>query len=188
MQATLNQSVWRPILLVALVTASILCVPLIAMQFTAQVNWTPGDFVVAFVLLFGTGLAYVLIVHNKANRSYRAAVGLALFAALFLIWANLAVGIIGDEGNRANLMYVAVPATGIVGSIISRLRPLGMACTLSVMAISLALIAVIALVGNLGEPSGGPLEIVMMNGFFIVLFLGAAWLFRRAARSGTGSA
>lgn len=35
------------------------------------------------------------------NRAYRAAVGVALAAALILIWANLAGGIIGTEATSA---------------------------------------------------------------------------------------
>lgn len=59
---------------------------------------------------------------------------MALAAAFILIWVNLAVGIIGDEGNSANLMYVGVLAAGIIRAIITRGQPPGMARTLSVMA------------------------------------------------------
>jgi hypothetical protein len=44
------------------------------------------------------------------------------------------------------------------------------------------LVAVIALVGGLGAPYSGPLEIVTINGFFVALFVGSAVLFRKAAR------
>ena len=43
-------------------------------------------------------------------------------------------------------------------------------------------VAVIALVGGLGAPYSGPLEIVTINGFFVALFVGSAVLFRKAAR------
>ena len=36
--------------------AILLLIPLIAMQFSDQVNWKLADFVIAGVLLFGTGL------------------------------------------------------------------------------------------------------------------------------------
>jgi len=42
--------------IILLAVAIILLVPLIAMQFTTEVNWTLLDFVVAAVLLFSTGL------------------------------------------------------------------------------------------------------------------------------------
>jgi hypothetical protein len=42
-------------------------------------------------------------------------------------------------------------------------------------------VAVIALVGRLGAPYSGPLEIVTTNGFFVALFVGSAVLFSKAA-------
>ena len=38
----------------------LLLVPLVAMRFTAEAIWAPGDFVAAGLLLFGAGMAYVL--------------------------------------------------------------------------------------------------------------------------------
>jgi len=75
---------------------------------------------------------------------YRAAVGVAVGAALLLIWINLAVGIIGDEGNPANLMHIGVLAVGIIGAIFARLRPLGMARVLLATAVAQMLVAMIA--------------------------------------------
>jgi len=188
MQPISSADIWRPIPWIALLTALILAVPLVAMQFTAEVNWTAGDFIVAGGLLFVTGLAYALTVHNRRDRIYRLGVGLALFAALLLTWVNLAVGVIGDAGNPANRMYVAVLAVGIGGAIFARLRAAGMSRVLWAMAIVQASIAVIALVDPLGEASGRPLEILLTNGFFVVLFVASGWLFHRAARNGAGSA
>jgi hypothetical protein len=48
-------------------------------------------------------------------------------------------------------------------------------------ALAQALVAVIALVYGLGGPASGPLEVVALNAFFAALFVGSAWLFRRAA-------
>ena len=79
---------------IALVTALILLLPLLAMQFTDEVVWDLADFVVAGALLFGTGLTYELIAGKGGNFAYRAAVGVAAAAALLLVWVNLAVGII----------------------------------------------------------------------------------------------
>jgi len=77
---------------VALVTALILLVPLVAMQFTDEVNWELNDFVVMGILIFGTGLALDLVA-RKANERYRVAIGTAVVAAFLLIWVELAVGI-----------------------------------------------------------------------------------------------
>ena len=117
---------------------------------------------------------------NKTT--YRAAIALTLMAVLMLAWLSLGVGIIGRDGDPANLMYFEVIALGIVGAIIACLRPLGMARTLFAMALAQALVAAIALFGGLGRPWSGPLELILLNGFFVAMFAGAAWLFRRAAR------
>ena len=121
---------------------------------------------------------------TRINRTaYRSAIGIALTAAFILIWLSLGVGIIGKDGDPANLMYFGVIAVGIIGAIIARLQPHGMARALVATAIAQALVAVIALIAGLGLPWSGPAEILALNGFFITLFAGSAWLFRRAAPS-----
>jgi predicted membrane channel-forming protein YqfA (hemolysin III family) len=164
---------------VMVVVAALLMVPLVAMQFSSEVNWSVFDFIVAGTLLAGTGVAYELVARRGSNFAYRAAVGLALGSALFLVWSNLAVGLIGSENNRANLMYLGVLAVGIAGAALARLQPRGMVRTLLAMAVAQGVIGVIALAFRL-DPR--PLQIVEVNGFFIVLFVASALLFRVAAR------
>lgn len=95
------QPVTKKIGIVVLVTAAILLVPFIAMQFTGEVNWSIFDFVVAGVLLAGTGLAYVLSTMKMSSSRSRLAIGAVLAVALLLVWAELAVGLIGTpfEGS-----------------------------------------------------------------------------------------
>jgi len=64
---------------------------------------------------------------NKGNTTYRFAVGIALAAAFILVWLSLGVGIIGRDGDPANVMYFGVLAVGIIGALIARFRPRGMA-------------------------------------------------------------
>jgi hypothetical protein len=117
------------------------------------------------------------------NIAYRSAVGVALAAALFLLWLMGAVGVIGVEGDRADLMYFGVLAVGIVGAIIARFKPHGMARALYATALAQALVAVIALIAGKHESSiSSVAEILGLNGIFVALFLGSAWLFQRAAR------
>lgn len=77
-------------------------------------------------------------------------------------------------------MYFGVLAVGIIGAFIARFRAVGMARALFVMAIAQAFVAGVALIGRLGYPWSGPLELLLLNGFFVALFVGSAWLFRRA--------
>jgi len=133
--------------------------------------------------LFYTALKERSTMLNR--NAYRAAVGVALAAAFMLVWLSLGVGIIGADGDPANLMYFGVLAVGIIGAIIARFRPRGMNRALFAMALAQALVAVIALIFGLGYPWSPPLEILVLNGFFVALFVGSALLFRHAARGRT---
>lgn len=170
---------------IALATAFILLLPLLAMQFTDEVIWDFADFAVAGVLLFGAGLTYESIARKTGNIAYRAAVGVAVAAALLLVWMNLAVGIIGNEGHIANSMYVGVLAVGTVGALVARFRPHGMARALVATALAQILVAVIALVTGRGSSSPSwPRDILIATAFFATLWVGSALLFRRASAVG----
>ena len=125
---------------------------------------------------------------RSMKASYRLAVLVTVGTTLVLIWLSLGVGIIGADGDPANAMYFSVPATGVIGAIIARLKPLGMARTLSAMASAQGVIAAIALIGGLGLPWSGPAEIILLNGFFVAVFVAAAWLFKRSAHEPPGQA
>jgi hypothetical protein len=159
----------------------LLLLPLVAMQFTDRVNWDETDFLVFGAMLFGACGAYEIAARATANRAYRAAVGVALVAAFLLIWINLAVGIIGSEDNPANLMYGGVLLLGLIGSVIARFRPRGMAWALAAMAAAQALAGVVAISFGLGATGENwPRPIVVLTGFFAVAWLVSASLFRRA--------
>jgi uncharacterized membrane protein len=57
----------KNIIRIALVTAAILAIPLVAMQFTDEVDWGLSDFIIIGALLLGTGLMYELIVKKIGN-------------------------------------------------------------------------------------------------------------------------
>jgi len=121
----------------------------------------------------------MLTYSNKT--AYRLAIAGSLLSVIFLVWLSLGVGIIGADGDPANLMYFVVVAIGVIGAIITRLNSSGMARVLLVMAYVQALIAAIAMIAKLGLPYSGPLEILLLNGLFVVAFVVSAWLFRRVA-------
>ena len=174
----------KSIIRIVLATAFILLLPLLAMQLTDEMVWDLADFAVAGVLLFGAGLTYELIARKAGPIAHRAAVGVAVAAALLLVWINLAVGIIGNEGNPANLMYIGVLVVGIIGALIARFQPHGMARALFATALAQMLVAVIALAARLG--TSGPVwprDVLIATGFFATLWLGSALLFRRASTS-----
>ena len=76
--------------------ALLLSVPFFAMFFTEEVNWTFFDFVVAGTLLFGTATIIELICRKPLSANWRFVLVVGTLLALFLIWAELAVGIFGS--------------------------------------------------------------------------------------------
>lgn len=75
----------------------LLMVPLIAMQFTSEVNWSAFDFLVAGILLTGTGLAIEFVLRKVTTTRNRLILCGIIFLLLVLIWAELAVGIFGTR-------------------------------------------------------------------------------------------
>lgn len=170
------------VLRVALATAFILLLPLLAMQFTDEVVWDLADFAAAGALLFGAGVTYEMVAKKAGNIAHQVAIGLAVAAGLILVWMNLAVGLLGSEGNPANVMYIGVLAVGISGAIIARFQPHGMGRALFATALAQAVVPLIAL--TIWKPQVISAEellgILGVNAFFVALFIGSALLFRRA--------
>ncbi len=75
------------------VIALILCIPLIAMEFTDSVSWGINDFAVAGVLLLSTGLILELIFRKVKTITLRITTSIGALIILLLIWIELAVGI-----------------------------------------------------------------------------------------------
>jgi hypothetical protein len=171
----------KTIVRIGLITATILCIPIIGMQVSNEWNWTLFDFVWAGTLIAGTQCAYEFAVKRMKNATYKLAVGLALLAAFLLMWINGAVGIIGD--GPVNMIYLGVIVIGFFGAIITRLKPQGMSRVLFAMAIAQTLIPVIALSvwGREIDWSPSMLGVFVLNGFFVMLFIGSALLFQQAS-------
>ncbi|MBT8206154.1 MAG: hypothetical protein KJO20_12325 [Eudoraea sp.] len=161
----------------------LLLIPLIAMQFTEEVNWDITDFLIMGVVLFGIGLIYELVARRSQKTAYRVAFGVGLLGAFLLFWVNAAVGIIGSENQHANLLYGTVFASGLIGSLISRFKAGGMARTLFVLTGIQLLIPVIALIiwpppATSWAPS--VFGVFLLSSSFAVFFLISALLFRQA--------
>lgn len=163
--------------------AALLLVPLIAMRFTREVNWTLSDFIFAGVMFGLVGGTLELAFRKSGDRFYRGGVALAVATSFLLVWINGAVGIIGDESNPANLMFFAVIAVALIGAIVARFRADGMARAILLAALAQMLVAIIALAGGLGasEPPGMA-GVVLLIGIFAVMWLASAALFQRAVR------
>ena len=172
---------WR--IAVWVIAALLLVLPLFAMQVTDQVVWDVADFAIFGALLVGVGVLYELAARKRGGTAYRFAIGFALAAAFILVWVNGAVGIIGAEGENANMMYYGVLAVGAIGALIARFEPTGMARALFATAFAQALTVVITLIAGMHRYPGSSLvEVLLLNGFFVALFVLSAWLFRIVAR------
>jgi hypothetical protein len=182
---TLFQSIRR----VALGTALLLLIPLAAKLCLAGMAWTLSDFVAAGLLLFGAGLTFTLIARLDDNAAYRLAVGVAVAAGLLLVWANLAVGLVGSEDNPANLLYGGVLAVALTGAGVARFRPLGMSRAMFGAALTYAAVTAIALFiwkpsADTAEHTVGLVNVLAANTAFASLWVVAGGLFRRAASAG----
>lgn len=157
--------------------AALLLAPAVAMRFTAEVRWGPGDFAVFGLLLALLCGGVELALRRAPGLAARAAAGIALAGVFLLVWANLAVGLIGSEGPPANLMYAAVIAIGASGTLAVRFRPAGMAWVMAAMALTQVLAAGIAAAMGWGRPFAA-------TALFAAVWLASALLFRKAARDG----
>jgi len=93
-QLEMSTTKWR-ITIIFIVTGLILSIPLIAMQFTSEVKWDFKDFIAAGILLLSAGLAIELVIRNVRKNTIKTVLFIIILLALFLIWAELAVGVFG---------------------------------------------------------------------------------------------
>lgn len=150
--------------------------PLIAKHFSDDVQWTTMDHIAAFFLLATPGALLEIVSRLTTNWSYRFGFALALATAFVITWANLAVGIVGDEDNRLNLVFYLVVAMALIGAPAVGFRASRMAVLMTVVAAAQALTALTAL---RTEPF-----VLVFCGVTTGLWLVAARLFARAAREG----
>ncbi|WP_127021942.1 hypothetical protein [Rheinheimera mangrovi] len=150
---------------------SVLLIPLVAMQFTTEVQWTGGDFLVAAILLCSTGLCIELAVKYGRNGAARAGWALVVLTSLLMTWLNLAVGIIGSENNPLNQIYFLVVVLVVLGSLWARFRPQAMS---RVLWLTAAAQMGIELLIQLTDSGAAP----VLNTAFALLWLLAAALLR----------
>jgi hypothetical protein len=124
--------------------ACLLLLPFVAMRFTSEVNWSSGDFILMGAML---GLACALVetvVRLSGSWAYRLAACAAIGSAFLIIWANLAVGIVGSENNPANRSFFAALGVGIVGALLARFRAKGMARAMAATAGAIGIAFILA--------------------------------------------
>ena len=74
----------------------VLLLPLIAMQYTDEINWQLTDFIVAGVLLILTSIAIETSLRLFSNKNHKTIFIVIILFVLLLLWAEMAVGIFGS--------------------------------------------------------------------------------------------
>ena len=157
--------------------AVLLSIPAIAMQFQAPgVDWGPEDFIVMGALLAMACGGYEIATRMSSSWAYRAGAAVAILTCFLTVWVNLAVGMVGDEGNPANLLFGGVILLAVVGAILSGFRPRGIARSMQAAAAAQGLMAIYAFIA-------GDVVAVRPIACFVVPWLLGAHLFLKAAHA-----
>jgi hypothetical protein len=178
-----RRSIWKG---PAFLTALLLSIPLGRSLVVGGWGWDVRAFLLVggvATLLFSMGLAFQMVIRKLGTTVYRAAVGVALVTTFVLVWGNFVQA--ADDVNPAAMMYLSVPLVGIIGAAVARFRPDGMARALFVTALAQALALAIVLIVR--DPQVTRWTAAVLRGFagnavFLMLFVGSALLFRKAAR------
>ena len=163
---------------------ALLLLPLVAMQFTHEVNWTVSDFIFAGVIFAVVGGTFELAVRASGNRAYRAGVAVALAGGFFTVWINLAVGIVGNEDNPINLVFFVTILLALAGAISGRFRADSMARAMTVAGLFQAAVGFVVFAADPGSAeSPGAVGLLVLILGLASFWLGSALLFRKAAAS-----
>ena len=148
--------------------------PLIAKQFTDEVQWTTFDHIVWAVMLAVPAGIVEIVSRLTSSWAYRGGMVIALGTAFVITWANLAVGIVGNEDDPINLVFFAVVGIAALGAPLAGFRAARLRWVFYATALAQAATALIALQA---EPF-----VIVFCGIATALWLSAATLFGRAAR------
>ena len=80
---------------IVLTVGLVLLIPVFGNRYLDGFDWKWFDFVIMGFLLLSTGLACEFVLRKVKRLEYRLVICAALLLALFVIWAELAVGLIG---------------------------------------------------------------------------------------------
>jgi hypothetical protein len=177
----------KDFLIVALVPLALLLIPITGQLTVEGWHWTWHDFLFAWVVFSATTFVFRLIVSHKfANLAYKAGAALAVLTGFLVFWITAAVQIIGDE-NPANILYLGVILTGLIGVGLARFQPAGMANAAYATAAATLLVPVIGFLVAPHDFSPGVVPVFFLNGCFVLMFVVSGLLFRHAAGQGGNS-
>lgn len=154
---------------------ALLSLPAIAMLAGAEgVDWSAGDFLIFVVMLSMLGAGIELAAAKSGNTAYRFGAIAASGIGFLTIWANLAVGMIGNEDNGYNLAFFAIVLLAAIGAAVVRGSASGLAKVSFIAGI--AQLGVGAM-GYTADPRGAVFSMMFAAPWMI-----ASALFSRAAK------
>src|SRR5690606_3695094 len=101
-----------------------------------EVDWDAADFIAMGVLLAMACGGYEIATRMSPHWAYRAGAAVSILTCFLTVWVNLAVGMVGDEGDPANLLFGVVILVAAVGAIVAGFRPRGIARAMQAAAIA----------------------------------------------------
>lgn len=153
------------------ILAALLAIPLVG-----GAPWTGSDFAIGGALLAMLGLAVELGLNASGNMTYRLAAGLAAVTGFAIVWANLAVGFVGEPENPYNLLFAGVLAVAIGGVLVARFKAEGMRNAMAATAVA----QIVAGVISMGQDDA----ILLLTALFAGAWGLSALLFAKAANEG----
>jgi len=166
--------------------AGLLSLPAIAMAFfpDAGVDWSGSDFVLMGVMLFVACASVEVGAHVGDDFAYLGGVVMAVGTGFVTVWANLAVGMIQDEGDPANLVFLAVLALAVLGTLAARFKAAGMSKVMLATGAAQALVGVSVAVAALDNLQTAGLIAAFAVGWWLAAFLFHLSANRRDAYAG----
>jgi len=153
---------------------------LLATPLITQVGqyWHPVAFMLAGSLIVGALALYEFAVRGSASAAFRAGVGIAAATSFLIVWINIVAGMVSAD-HPANLSFFGLVLTAAVGAFAAGFRAAGLARAMLGVAGAQALLAVAIATAPSTE---APLGVLMLNAFFVALWLVSAGCFRKSAR------
>ncbi len=142
-------------------------------------NWTLLDYVLFTLLLSGPLIALWYFLRSERKVFYRLGVLFAAVGVFLVLWVNGAVGILGEAGSHASMIYVVIPFIALAGAFKTRARTKGLTMTMLILVGAMALIPLFALVLGLITFEAVMIgETAFISVTLAIPFLVAAMLFR----------
>lgn len=91
----------KNVILIVTIILFLLCIPLISMQFSDDVQWDIIDFIIAASILLVTGFIIEFVIRKISNSNYRLFIILAILLLMILTFIEIGVGILDSplSGN-----------------------------------------------------------------------------------------